>query len=120
MGNELTLVFEIVEEDAEPEALERAMRGLRRDLIEIDSVSTEQVGGPDQPGAKGDIGLLGTIAVSMLSSAVPAVVTLLGRWLQERRRVVLRVTKEDGTTVEIPHTLDRHQIDQIVASLLPR
>jgi hypothetical protein len=120
MGNELTLVFEIVEEDAEPEALERAMRGLRRDLIEIDSVSTEQVGGPDQPGAKGDMTLLGTIAVSMMSSAVPAVVTLLGRWMQDRRRCILRVSKDDGTVLEIPHTLDRHQIDQIVASLLPQ
>ena len=120
MGDELTLVFEVVEEDTDPEALERAMRGLRRDLIEIDSVSTEQVGGPDQPGAKGDIGLLGTIAVSMVSAAVPAVITLLGRWMQDRRRCVLRILKEDGTTLEIPHTLDRHQIDQIVASLLPR
>lgn len=120
MGDELTLVFEIIEEDAEPETLERAVRGLRRDLIEIDSVSTEQVGGPDQPGAKGDIGLLGTIAVSMMSAAVPAVITLLGRWLQDRRRCVLRISKEDGTVLEVPHTLDRHQIDQIVASLLPR
>jgi len=120
MGDELTLVFEIVEEDAAPEELERTVRGLRRDLIEIDSVSTEQVGGPDQPGAKGDIGLLGTIAVSMVSAAVPAVITLLGRWMQDRRRCVLRISKEDGTTLEIPHTLDRQQIDQIVASLLPR
>ena len=63
-GDELRLVFETFEEDDEPETLERAARGLRRDLIEFDSVSTEQVGGPDQPGAKGDIGLLGTIAVS--------------------------------------------------------
>ena len=92
IGDELTLVFEIVEEDAPPEELERTVRGLRRDLIEIDSVSTEQVGGPDQPGAKGDIGLLGTIAVSMVSAAVPAVITLLGRWMQDRRRW-LRVSK---------------------------
>ncbi len=119
MDEELTLVFEIVEEGAQPEDVDRAMRGLRRDLIEIDSVSTEQVGGPDLAGAKGDISLLGTIAVSMMSSAVPAVVTLLGRWVQDRRRCVLRVSKADGTTLEIPHTLDRHQIDRIVASLVP-
>ena len=93
MGDELTLVFEIVEEDAAPEELERTVRGLRRDLIEIDSVSTEQVSGPDQPGAKGDIGLFGTIAVSMVSAAVPAVITLLGRWMLDRRRCVLGVSK---------------------------
>jgi hypothetical protein len=56
----------------------------------------------------------------MTSAAVPAVITLLGRWLQDRRRCVLRISKEDGTVLEVPHTLDRHQIDQIVASLLPR
>lgn len=120
MSEELTLVFEIVEEGIQPEDLDRAVRGLRRDLIEIDSVSTEQAGGPDQPGAKGDIDLLGTIAVSMMSSAIPAVVNLLGRWMQDRRRCILRVSKPDGTTLEIPHTLDRQQIDQIVASLIPQ
>ena len=33
MGDELTLVFEIVEEDAAPEELERTVRELRRDRV---------------------------------------------------------------------------------------
>jgi hypothetical protein len=85
----------------------------------VDSVATETPETASQPGAKGDVTLLGTIAVSMISAAVPAVVALVGRWAQDRGRCVVRVSRPDGTTLEIPHVLEREQIDRIVSSLIP-
>lgn len=120
MGGEVDFIFEIVDESADPEDMERASRSLRRELEEVESVSADLAEVPGEPGAKGDVSLLGTIAVSMISSAVPAVVALIGRWVHERGRCIVRVSKPDGTTLEIPHTLERDQIEQIVASLIAR
>jgi hypothetical protein len=118
MGGEIDLLFEIVDESADAEDMERASRGLRQELAEMESVSTSMPEAAAEPGAKGDLNLLGTIAVSMISSAVPAVVALVGRWAQDRGRCVVRVSKPDGTTLEIPHVLEREQIDRIVSSLI--
>ncbi|HEY7563678.1 MAG TPA: hypothetical protein VIA81_02010 [Acidimicrobiia bacterium] len=119
MGGEIDLLFEIVDESADAEEMELASRSLRRELAEVDSVATEIPETASQPGAKGDVTLLGTIAVSMISAAVPAVVALVGRWAQDRGRCVVRVSRPDGTTLEIPHVLEREQIDRIVSSLIP-
>lgn len=124
MGNEMRLIVEIVDESTDGQDLDRAVRSLRQELVELDSVSATIGTGlgfdPDATGAKGDLNLLGTIAVSMISSAVPALVGLVGRWVQDRGRCVVRLSREDGTTIEVPHTLDRAQIEQIVASLVPK
>ena len=118
MGGEFALTFEIVDESAEPEDLEAASRSLRRELAEVDDVTIEAQPSVPIAGAKGDVTLLGTMMVSMMSAAVPAVVALIGRWVQERGRCVVRISRPDGTTLEIPHTLQRDEIDQIVASLI--
>ena len=118
MGGQVALTFEIVDEFAEPEDLESASRSLRRELAEVNDVTIEAQQSVPTPGAKGDVTLLGTMMVSMLSAAVPAVVALIGRWVQERGRCVVRISRPDGTTLEIPHTLQRDEIDRIVASLI--
>ncbi len=118
MGADQDLVLEIIEQDASPEELDRATRSLRRELDGLEGTSTSTLSARSIPGAKGDIDLLATIAVSMAGSAMPALITILGRWAQERNRCMVRVTKPDGTSLEIPHQLDREQIDSIVASLL--
>lgn len=114
----MDLVVQIIDESADGEQLEASARGLRRDLQEIDDLEIRQLDGDSAPGAKGDVTLLGTIAISMVSSAIPALVTILGRWIQDRNRCTVRVTRADGTSLEIPHQLDRTQIEKIVASLL--
>lgn len=118
MGFATDLILEVVEDGATPEELDATARSLRRELSDVDGLSTSQVTASSTPGAKGEVDLLATMAVSMATSAVPALVTLLGRWVQERNRCMVRVTKPDGTSLEIPHQLDRDQIDRIVASLL--
>jgi hypothetical protein len=120
MGAEIDFIFEILDESADPEGLERATRSLKRELAEVESVSTKQPDAPSPAGAKGDVTLLGTMVVSMFSAAVPAVVALVARWVQDRGRCVVRISKPDGTTLEIPHTLEREQIERIVASLIPQ
>lgn len=115
----MNFVVEIIDESALADELEQATRSLRRELVEIEDVVVEQVPAPADPGAKGDLTLLGTIAISLVSSAVPAMVTLLGRWVQDRNRCTVRITRPDGTSLEIPHQLDRVQIEQLVASLIP-
>ena len=119
MGGDVALTFEIVEENAEPEDLDAAARSLRRELAEVGDVTIEAGQSVLSPGAKGDVTLLGTVMVSMLSAAVPAVVALIGRWVQDRGRCMVRISKPDGTTLEIPHTLQRDEIERIVASLIP-
>ncbi len=118
MGGDVVVTFEIVDKSAEPEDLEAATRSLRRELAEVDDVTIEAPQSVPSAGAKGDVTLLGTMMVSMLSAAVPAVVALIGRWVQERGRCVVRISRPDGTTLEIPHTLQRDEIDRIVASLI--
>jgi hypothetical protein len=118
MGPDTSLVLEIVEAGATPEELDMSARSLRRELSEIDAVSTSTVTLPSAAGAKGEVDILATMAVSMATSAVPALITMLGRWVQDRNRCMVRVTKPDGTSLEIPHQLERDQIDKIVASLL--
>ena len=115
----MNLVLEIVDETAPSEELERAARSLRRELDEIDEVSIERQPGETAAGSKGDLTMLGTIAISLVSSAVPALVTMLGRWIQDRNRCTVRITRPDGTSLEIPHQLDRVQIEQLVSSLIP-
>lgn len=119
MAGDLALTFEIVDESAEPEDLETAARSLRRELAEVEDVSIEAQPSTPTAGAKGDVTLLGTVMVSMISAAVPAVVALIGRWVQDRGRCMVRISKPDGTTLEIPHTLQRDEIERIVASLIP-
>jgi hypothetical protein len=114
----LDLRLEVIEEGADPEELDASTRSLRRELGEIDGLAAATVAADGAPGAKGDVDLLATIAVSMASSAMPALVTMLGRWVQERNRCMVKVTKGDGTSLEIPHQLDRDQIEKIVATLL--
>jgi hypothetical protein len=118
MGPDTSLILEIVEVGATPDELDASSRSLRRELSEIDALETSPVTGPTAAGAKGEVDILATMAVSMATSAVPALITMLGRWVQERNRCMVRVTKPDGTSLEIPHQLDRDQIDRIVASLL--
>jgi hypothetical protein len=118
MAEALELSIEIVQ-DLDPEGLDRASRSLRRDLNEIDSVTARPTEQPGGAGAKGDIGLLGTISVTMISAAVPAVIALISRWVNERNRCVVRIARPDGTSLEIQHTLARDEVERIVASLLP-
>jgi hypothetical protein len=55
----------------------------------------------------------------MISAAVPAVIALISRWVNERNRCVVRIARPDGTSLEIQHTLARDEVERIVASLLP-
>lgn len=118
MPNDVELTLAIVEA-GEPEDLDRAARNLRRELNEIEQVEAKPTAA-QEPGAKGDIGLLGTISVTMISAAVPAVVALISRWVSDRNRCVVRIARPDGTSLEIQHTLARDEIERIVADLLPR
>jgi Effector Associated Constant Component 1 len=115
----MNLILEIVDENAPGEELEQAAKSLRRELDEIDEVSIIRQPAEAQTGAKGDLTMLGTIAISLVSSAVPALVTMLGRWIQDRNRCTVRITRPDGTSLEIPHQLDRVQIERLVSSLIP-
>lgn len=115
----MNLVLEIVDETAPGEELEQAAKSLRLELDELDEVSIVRQQAESPAGAKGDLTMLGTIAISLVSSAVPALVTMLGRWIQDRNRCTVRITRPDGTSLEIPHQLDRVQIEQLVASLIP-
>jgi hypothetical protein len=119
MGDGLEFTLEVVDPSAEPEEVEQASKGLRRELVEVDSVQVSPVTERAAPGAKGDLTLLGTMAVTMMSAAVPAVIALIGRWVNERGRCVVRIARPDGTTLEVSHTLQREEIERIVASLLP-
>jgi hypothetical protein len=109
------LTFEIVDPKADSEYLERSRVALQREIKELD-IDVQPATLPAGDGAKGDVGLMGTLIVSALSSSVPALITLAVGWLRDRRpQCKLRVSRPDGTTVEIPQTMTREEVERLVA-----
>ncbi|HEY7583367.1 MAG TPA: hypothetical protein VIB78_07090 [Acidimicrobiia bacterium] len=119
MNEQVELTLQLVEA-TDAETLDRATQSLRRDLNEIDLVQARPTDTASVPGAKGDLNLLGTLSVTMVSAAIPHVIALISRWLSDRGRCVVRIDKPDGTSLEIQHSLKKDEIERIVASLVPK
>jgi hypothetical protein len=73
--------IEVSAEDATEEELDRMTRQLLAELRESDVESAELVRGEVAPeGSKGDLVEIGSIVISALPTAIPAVVALVQAW----------------------------------------
>lgn len=90
--NKAELYLEVKVEDATDEELDRFTRQLLSELNDSKDVeSAELIRSDSLPeGAKGDMTLIGSIALQMLPSAIPSVLNLVQAW----------ITRGQGRTVK--------------------
>jgi hypothetical protein len=62
-GGSVELTFEILDPEADLESLERSRIALQREIRELD-IDAQPANLPAGEGAKGDVGLMGTLIVS--------------------------------------------------------
>ncbi|GLW34984.1 effector-associated constant component EACC1 [Actinoplanes regularis] len=97
----------VVEPDAElgPEAAERLVRGLRRELSELEVGSVVPAsGGPAPDGAKGsDAVTLGAMVVALSASGgvFTVLINTLSDWLERQSRRHRILVTIDGDTIEL-------------------
>jgi hypothetical protein len=88
---------------ADAEERDAALRSLQRALLELDEVSsaTPVATGEVPSGAKGDVGLATSLAVSLLSGSVPAMLAVVAGWRHRHDgRCTVRLPGPDGATIE--------------------
>jgi hypothetical protein len=92
--------------DADAAELDEMTRSLRKSLLESEDVIEANLvsGRPSPEGAKGiDPGILSAVAVSLVSSGAPVLVSILKDWYERRQpRATLKLEGPNGATIEYP------------------
>ena len=113
-NSELTeLNIEISASDATDEELDRMTRQLLSELRELDVESAQLTkGGPTPKGSKGDPLTIGSIMISALPTALPAVVALVQAWTARGQG---RTVKFKGRGIEFEGSPE--ELQKILAAL---
>src|SRR5215213_6538921 len=74
--------IEVISTDSTEEDIDRMTRQLLSELRELDVESVKLVSGVAAPnGAKGDLTIIGSIALELLPAAIPSVLSLVQAWV---------------------------------------
>ena len=107
------LNIEIRADDATEEDIDRMTRQLLSELRELDVESADLTrGGPAPKGSKGDPVTIGSIVVSALPTALPAVVALVQAWTSRGQG---RTVKFKGRGIEFEGSPE--ELQKILATL---
>lgn len=112
VGNIINLRIDIYEDDADAERIDQLTLSLMNQLKDLDIESIEQAKKEQTPhGAKGDPVTIGAIVLGIASVTIPALLTLLQKWVGEHRKVI--VEAPNGVKAEFIST-KRYSEEEIV------
>jgi hypothetical protein len=100
--------------------LAQLARDLQRDLNRV-GVSARSIAGPTVEGERGDISLLGQLALGLVSTgAVTALIECLKAYLSRERELAIKLTRPDGMMVEITsRNIDTDAVRDALREVIP-
>lgn len=97
--DQVEFYVEVSAQDSTEEDIDRMTRQLLLELKQLDVESAKLATGdaPAPDGAKGDLSLIGSIALELLPAAIPSVISLVEAWVARGRS---RTVKFKGKGIE--------------------
>jgi hypothetical protein len=112
----LTLHLVKVHGEADLDDLNRLTHTLRRNLDDMDTESVTLLHGQDYlPGAKGDALTVGGLLVSVLPTALPAVLEFLREWVLRNNNHMIRAKVQRGdqlAEIEYPANMSHDELQK--------